>query len=100
VMGAAAPDAVALETPATATVAPAPDLSAASATATSAAAVNTTPTEAPMHAPEAPTSSSDPVAEEELEVVFGRQLPQGPLEEEATPLPRVLVQVRRSTKFS
>ena len=49
-----------------------------------------------MLAPEAPTSSSDPVAEEELEVVFGRQLLQGPLEEEVTPLPRVLVQVRRS----
>jgi len=31
-----------------------------------------------------------------LEVVFGRQLLQGPTEEEATPLPRVLVQVRES----
>ena len=49
-----------------------------------------------MPAPEAPTSSSDPVAEEELEVVFGRQLLQGPPEEETVPLPRVLVQVRES----
>src|SRR6185369_16161023 len=44
-----------------------------------------------------PTSSFDPVAEEELEVVFGRQLLQlQPPEEEATPLPQVLVQVRQS----
>ena len=50
-----------------------------------------------MPAPEVPTSSSDPVAEEELEVVFGRQLLQlQPPVEEATPLPQVLVQVRRS----
>jgi len=48
-----------------------------------------------MLAPEAPTSSSDHIAEE-LEVVFGRQLLQGPLGEEATPLPQVLVHVRRS----
>ena len=49
-----------------------------------------------MPALEAPTSSSNPVSDEELEVVFGRQLLQGPTEEEATPLPRVLVQVRES----
>ena len=50
-----------------------------------------------MPAPEAPTSSSGPVAEEELEVVFGRQLLQLQLpEEEVTPLPQVLTQVRRS----
>ena len=49
-----------------------------------------------MPAPEVPTSSSDPVAEEELEVVFGLQLLQGPSEEESTPLPQVLVQVWRS----
>ena len=49
-----------------------------------------------MPTPEVPTSSSDPLAEEELEVVFGRQLLQGPSEEETVPLPRVLVQVRRS----
>jgi hypothetical protein len=45
-------------------------------------------------AAEAPTSSSNLVAEEELEVVFGRQL-QLP-EEETTPLPQVLTQVRQS----
>jgi len=45
----------------------------------------------------ASTPSSDPVAEEELEVVFGRQFLQLQLpEEEATPLPQVLTQVRRS----
>ena len=49
-----------------------------------------------MPAPEVPTSSSDPVAEEELEVVFGRQLLQGPPEEEAAPLPQVLVRIRQS----
>jgi len=49
-----------------------------------------------MPTPEAPTSSSNHVAEEELEVVFGRQLLQGPSEVEATPLPQVLVQVRES----
>ena len=49
-----------------------------------------------MPALEDPTSSSDPVAEEELEVVFDRQLLQGPPEEEMAPLPRVLVQVRES----
>ncbi|XP_039815284.1 uncharacterized protein LOC120678201 [Panicum virgatum] len=35
-------------------------------------------------------------AEEELEEVSGRQLLQGPPEEEAAPLPQVLVQVRRT----
>ena len=50
-----------------------------------------------MPTPEAPTSSSGPVAEEELEVVFGRRLLQLQLpEEDATPLPPVLLQVRRS----
>ena len=54
------------------------DAAAAAALETSAAA-------------EAPTSSSGPVSEEELEVVFGRQLLQLQLpEEEATPLPQVL----------
>ena len=77
VLGVAAPDAVAAEAPVQG--AAAPDAAAAvGATATSAAAVNTTATEAPTPAPEAPTSSSDPVAAEELEVVFGRQLLQGP----------------------
>jgi len=64
-------------------------LATLSATATNAAAASTTATEAP-------TSSSDPVAEEELVVVFGRQLLQGPPEDETVPLPRVLVQVRES----
>jgi len=49
-----------------------------------------------MPAPEAPSSSSNPAVDEELEVVFARQLLQGPSEEEATPLPQVLVQVRES----
>ena len=66
----------------------APDAAAAEAPETSAAAASTVATEAPMPALEAPTSSSSPVAEEELEVVFGRQLLQlHPTEEEATPLP-------------
>ena len=51
-----------------------------------------------MPAPEVPTSSSDPVAEEELEVVSSRLLLQGPPEEEAAPLPQVLVRVRQSIK--
>ena len=95
VLGAAAPDTAAADTPVLGTAAP-DAAAAAGATATSAASVNTTATEAPMLAPEAPTSSSDHIVEEELEVVFGKQLLQGPLEEEATPLPQVLVQVRRS----
>ena len=61
------------------------------ATALGAAAAKAPETSA---AGEAPTSSSDPVAEQELEVVFGWQLPLS--EEEATPLPQVLTQVRRS----
>ena len=46
--------------------------------------------------PDVPTPSSQPAAEEELEVVSGRRLLQGPLEEDAVPLPRVLVRVRRT----
>ena len=81
-LGSAAPDSAAAGAPELGTAAP--DAVAAEAPETSAAA-------------EAPTSSSGPVAEEELEVVFGRQLLQlQPPEEEATPLPQVLVQVRRS----
>ena len=93
-LGAAAPDAAAAEAPVLG--AAAPDAGAAKATATSATAASTTATEAPTPVPEALTSSSNPVADEELEVVFGRQLLQGPTEEEATLLPRVLVQVRES----
>jgi len=80
-LGAGAPDAAAVEVPALG--AAAPDAAAAEAPETSAAA-------------EAPTSSSGPVAEEELEVVFGRQFLHGPAEEEMVPLPRVPVQVRES----
>jgi hypothetical protein len=95
VFGAAAPDAAAAEAPVLG--AAAPDAAAAVATETSAAAASTKATEAPMPTPEAPTSSSGPVSEEELGVVFGRQLLQlQPPEEEATPLPQVLVQVQRS----
>ena len=43
-----------------------------------------------------PSPSSQPAAEEELEVVSGRRLLQGPLEEDAVPLPRVLVRVRQT----
>jgi hypothetical protein len=45
---------------------------------------------------EVPTPSTEPAAEEELEVVSGRRLLQGPPEEEAAPLPQVLVRVRQS----
>jgi len=37
--------------------------------------------------PEVPTPSSEPAAEEELEVVSGRRLLQGPSEEDTIPLP-------------
>ena len=45
---------------------------------------------------EVPTPSSEPAVEEELEVVSGRRLLQGPPEEEAAPLPQVLVRIRQS----
>ena len=94
-LGAAAPDAAVAE--AQVLGAAAPDAAAAETPETSAAAASTTATGAPMPAPEAPTSRFGPAAEEELEVVFGRQLLQLQLpEEEATPLPQVLIQVRRS----
>jgi len=95
VLGAAAPDTAAAEAPVLG--AATPDAAAVVAPETSAAAASTTATEAPMPAPEAATSSSGPVVEEELEVVFGRQFLQlQPLEEEATPLPQVLVRIRQS----
>ena len=90
-LGPAAPDSAAAEAPELGPTAP--DSAAAGAPETSAAA------EAPetSAAAEAPTSSSGPVAEEELEVVLGRRLLQLQLpEEDATPLPQVLFQVRRS----
>jgi hypothetical protein len=46
--------------------------------------------------PDVPTPSSQPAAEEELEVVSGRGLLQGPPKEDVVPLPRVLVRVRRT----
>ena len=46
--------------------------------------------------PDVPTPSSEPAAEEELEVVSGRRLLQGPPEEDAVHLPQVLVQVRQT----
>ena len=49
-----------------------------------------------MPVPKVPTPSSEPAVEEELEVVSGRRLLQGPPEEDAVPLPRVLVRVRRT----
>ena len=52
--------------------------------------------EGPTSVLDVPTLSSQPAAEEELEVVSGRGLLQGPPEEDAVPLPRVLVRVRRT----
>ena len=52
--------------------------------------------EIPTPVPDIPSPNAQPAAEEELEEVSGRRLLQGAPEEEAAPLPRVLVQVRRS----
>ena len=49
-----------------------------------------------MSVPDVPTASSQPTAVEELEVVSSRRLLQGPPEEDAVPLPHVLVRVRRT----
>ena len=46
--------------------------------------------------PDIPSPSPQPAAEEELEEVSGRRLLQGPPEEDAAPLPQVLVRVRRT----
>jgi len=46
--------------------------------------------------PDVSTPSSQPAAEEELEVVSGRRLLQGPPEEDVVPLPCVLVRVQRT----
>ena len=54
------------------------------------------PTGTKLLGPLIPFPSSQPAAEEELDVVSGRRLFQGPPEEDAVPLPRVLVQVRRT----
>ena len=87
------PDAVA---PATAAGAPTPGLAMASTAAADAATMGTSVPEGPTSVPDVPTPSSQPAADEELEVVSGRRLLQGPLEEDAVPLPRVLVRVRQT----
>ena len=61
-----------------------------------AATASTPAAEVPTPVLEVPTPSSEHVAEEELEVVSGRRLLQGPPEEEVAPLPQVLVRVRQS----
>ena len=90
------PDAVAPEAPATAADAPTPGLATAKTAAADAAMTSTSVPESPASVPDAPTPRSQPIAEEELEVVFGRWLLQGPQEEDAVPLPHVLVRVRRT----
>ena len=52
--------------------------------------------EVPTPIPDVPSPSAQPAAEEELEEVSGRRLLQGPPEEEAAPLPQVLVRVRQT----
>jgi len=94
--GAATPDAVAPEAPATAADVPTPGLATANIAAADAATTSTSIPESPASVPDAPTSSSQPAAEEELEVVSSRRLLQGPPEEDAVPLPRVLVRVLRT----
>ena len=94
--GAATPDVVAPEAPATAADAPTPGLATASTATPDAATTSTSVPEGPTSVPDVPTPSSQPAAEEELEVVSGRRLLQGPPEEDAVPLPRVLVRVRRT----
>ena len=76
--------------------APTPGLATASTAAADAAAASTSVPVGPSSVPDVPTPSSQPAAEEELEVVSGRGLLQGPPEEDAVPLPRVLVRVRRT----
>jgi len=52
--------------------------------------------EVPTPVSDIPSPSTQPAAEEELEEVSGRQLLQGPPEEEAAPLPQVLARVRQT----
>ena len=96
VPGAATPDAVAPEAPATAADAPTLGLATASTAAAGAATASTSVPEVPTSVPDVPTPSSKPAAEEELELVSGRRLLQGPPGDDAVPLPRVLVRVRRT----
>ena len=77
----------------TAAVVPTPGLETASIAAAGAAMASTSVPKGPMSVPDVPTPSSQPTAEEELEVVSGRRLLQGHPEEDAVPLPRVLVRV-------
>jgi len=95
VPGAATPDAVAPEAPATAADTPTPGLATASTAAAGAATESTSVPEVPTSVPDIPSPSSQPTAEEELEVVPVRRLLQAPPEEDAVPLPQVLVWVRR-----
>jgi len=90
------PNAVAPEAPATAADAPTPGLATANTAAADVATTSTSVPESPASVPDAPTPSSHPAAKEELEVVSSRRLLQGPPEEDAVPLPRVLVRVRRT----
>jgi len=98
--GAATPDAVAPEAPATAADAPTPGLVTANTAAADAAMTSTSVPESPASMPDVPTPSSQPAAEEELEVVSGRRLLQGPPEEDVVPLPCVLVRVQRTIEES
>ena len=52
--------------------------------------------EVPTPVLDVPSPSAQPAAEEELEEVSGRRLLQGPPEEEAAPLPQVLVRVQQT----
>ena len=94
VLGAATLDTVASEAPATVAYTLTPGLVTVNTAAADAATTSTSVPEGPTSMPEVPTPSSQPTAEEELEVVSGRRLLQGPPEEDAAPLPHVLVRVR------
>jgi len=96
VPGAATPDVVAPEAPATAADAPTPGLVMANTAAADATTTSTSVPESPASMPDVSTPSSQPAAEEELEVVSGRRLLQGPPEEDVVPLPCVLVRVQRT----
>jgi len=100
VPGAATPDAVSPEALAMAADVPTPGLVTANIAAGDAATTSTLVPVSPTSVLDAPTPSSHPAAEEELDVVSGRRLLQGPLEEDAVPLPRVLVRVRRTIEES
>jgi hypothetical protein len=65
-----------------------------------AATASTSVPEVPTSVPDIPSRSSQPAVEEELEEVSGRRLLQGPPEEDAAPLPQVLVRVRRTIEVA